>query len=245
MHSTERRKHPRFNAHIPVEISLINLKGRKSAQAQFKGVTTDISMDGLGLEMNYPASDILSFTPKLMGENKEFDLDLNANLGTGDVNGVGEVRWARIHPPSALKVLKMGIFLKGMKDDEKEKWTSFVMSQSKSISQNVSFQQPYSGHILIKLLYKSIRDLISSNLSIDYILPIIILVSSFVIIYWFVEIRYYHLIISCGIAIIMILLIRSRSFLRKYLKPKCKIPHSLLRKWYQCLRGNRSAGPLK
>lgn len=55
-------------------------------------------MGGLGLKMNYPASDILSFTPKLMGEKKEFNLDLPANVGTGDVIGVGEVRWTRIHP---------------------------------------------------------------------------------------------------------------------------------------------------
>ena len=220
MHSTERRKYPRFNVHIPVDIGLINLKSGKSAQAQFKGLTTDISMEGLGLEMSYPASDILSFIPKLSGENKKFDLDLNANLGTEDVKGVGEVRWARIHLLCGLKFLKMGVFLKEMRDDEKEKWTNFIMSQSKSIFQNISFQQPYSGYILIKFLYKSIRDLILSNLSIDYILPIIILLSSFVIIYWFVEIRYYQLIISCGIAIIMLLLTKTRIFLRKSPKRK-------------------------
>lgn len=243
--SIERRKHPRLHAHIPVDINLINLKKGKSARAKFKGITTDISMGGLCLEMNYPASDILSFTPKLMGEKKEFNLDLYANVGTGDVNGVGEVRWARIHPLSALKILKMGIFLKGMRRDEREKWTNFVMRQSKGISQHVSFQQPHRRRISITLLCKCIRGLISSNLSIDYILPMIILVSSFVIIYWCVEMRYYHLIISCGIAITMVFLMRSRSIFRKYLKPKYEIPHSLLRKWFQCLQCNRSAGPLK
>jgi len=244
MHSTERRKHPRLNAHIPLDISVIELKSGKPTQAQFKGITTDISMEGLGLEMNYPASDMLSFAPKLMGHNKKFVLDLYANLGTGDVKGVGEVRWARIHPRSALKLLRMGVFLKEMRDDEKEKWTKFVMNQNKNISQNVSLQQTYSGHKLIKFLYKSIRDLISSNLLMDYILPII-LISSSVTIYWFAEIRYYHLMIPCGILIIMTLLISSRSFSRKYLKPKCEIPHSFLRKLYQRLRDNRSAAPLK
>jgi len=29
-----------------------------------------------------------------MGKNKEFDLDLNANLGTKGLRGIGEVRWA-------------------------------------------------------------------------------------------------------------------------------------------------------
>lgn len=236
--STERRKHPRLHAHIPVDISLINLKKGKTTRGKFKGITTDVSMGGLCLEMNYPASDILSFTPKLMGEKKEFNLNLHANLGTGDVNSVGEVRWARIHPLSALKILRMGIFLKGMRRDEREKWTNFVMRPSKGIFQNFSIQQPLSRRISIKLLRKCIRGLISSNLSIDYILPIIILVSSFIIMYWCVETRYYHLIISCGIAITMFFLMRSRSFLRKYLKPKYEIPHWLLRKWFQCLRGN-------
>jgi hypothetical protein len=220
MHLTERRKYPRFNVHVPIDIGLINLKSGKKAKTQFKGVTRDISMDGLGLEMSYPASDILSFTPKLMGENKRFDLDLNANLRTGDVKGVGEVRWSRIHILYGLTFLEMGVFLKEVSDVGKEKWTNFVMSQSKSIFQNVSFRQPYSVYMLIKFLYKSIRDLISSNLLIEYILPILILLSSFVIIYWLVEIRYYQLIISCGISIIMILLTKSRIFPRKSPKRK-------------------------
>jgi hypothetical protein len=169
-------------------------------------------MEGIGLVLDYPASDVLSFAPKLIGKNKEFDLHLNANLGTKGLRGIGEVRWARIYSPSLLKI---GVFLKEMRDDEKEKWTNFVMSQSKSIFQNVSFQQPYSGYMLIKFLYKSIRDLMSSNLSIDYILPIIILLSSVVFIYWLVEIRYFHLIISCGIAIIMLLSTKSRIFSSK------------------------------
>lgn len=214
MLSTEidRRKYPRFNVEIPIDIDLIDLRGGKTPQAPFKGVTTDISMEGVGLVLDYPASDVLSFAPKLIGKDKEFDLHLNANLGTKGLRGIGEVRWARIYSPSLLKI---GVFLKEMRDDEKEKWTNFVMSQSKSIFQNILFQQPYSGYILIKFLYKSIRDLMVSNLSIDYILPIIILLSSFVFIYWLVEIRYLHLIISCGIATIMLLLTTSRIFSRK------------------------------
>jgi len=214
MLSTEidRRRYPRFNAEIPIDIDLIDLRGGKTTQTPFKGVTTDISMEGVGLVLNYPASDVLSFAPKLIGKNKEFDLHLNANLGTKGLRGIGEVRWARIYSPSLLKI---GVFLKEMRDDEKEKWTNFVMSQSKSIFQNVSFQQPFSGYILIKFLYKSIRDLMLSNLSIDYILPIIILLSSFVFIYWLVEIRYFNLIISCGIATIMLLLTKSRIFSKK------------------------------
>ena len=222
MHSTEieRRKYPRFNAQIPIDIGLIDLRGGKTTQAPFKGVTTDISMEGLGLELDYPASDVLSFAPKLMGKNKEFDLDLNANLGTKGLRGIGEVRWARIYPPS---LLKMGVFLKEMRADEKEKWTNFVMRQSKGIPQDVSCRQRYSGHKLIKLLHKFIRGPIQSNLSINYILPVMFVCSS-VIVYWFAEIRYYHVMIPCGIPII--LLIRSRSFSKKYRKSKGEIPHS-------------------
>ena len=207
----ERRKHQRFKAAIPINIGLIDLKGGKTTQAQFKGVTTDISMEGLGLQLNYPASVILPFGTKLMGENKEFDVEFNAKLGTKNVRGVGEARWARLHPPSALK---MGVFLKEMRDDEKEKWTNFVTSQSKAISQDVSYRQTHSEHNLIRFFHKSMRDLIESHFSINYILPVIF-VSSSVIIYWFVEIRSYHLIISCGISIIIILLIKSRIFSRK------------------------------
>jgi len=67
MHSTEieRRKYPRFDAEVPVDIGLIDQKAGKPLKAQFKGVARDISMEGLGLELDYPASDILSFAPNL------------------------------------------------------------------------------------------------------------------------------------------------------------------------------------
>lgn len=224
MYSTamERRKHPRFNAQIPIDIGLIDLGGVKNTQAQFRGVTTDISMEGLGLELDYPASDVLSFAPKLMGKNKQFDLDLNANLGTKGLRGIGEVRWARIYPPS---FLKMGVFLKEMRADEKEKWADFVIGQSKGVPLDVSCPQSYSKHKLLKLLYKFIRDPIQSNLYINYILPITSVCSS-VIVYWFAEIRYYHVTIPWGFPVIMILLIRSRFFSRKHRKSKSEIPHS-------------------
>ena len=97
MHSTEieRRKYPRFNAKIPVDIDLIDLRGGKATQAQLKGLTTDISMEGVGLVLDYPASDVLSFAPKLIGKDKEFVLHLNANLGTKGLRSIGEVRWAQ------------------------------------------------------------------------------------------------------------------------------------------------------
>jgi hypothetical protein len=224
VHSTEieRRKHPRFNAQIPIDIGLIDLGGIKKNQGQFKGVTTDISMEGLGLELDYPASDVLSFAPKLMGKNKQFDLDLNANLGRKGLKGIGEVRWARIHPPS---LVKMGVFLREMRADEKEKWADFVIGQGKGGSQDVSCRQWYSGHRLIQLFHKFIRDPIHSNLYINYILPITCICSS-VVVYWFAEMRYYHATIPWGFPVIMILLIRSRFFSRKHRKAKSEISHS-------------------
>ncbi|MFX0198206.1 MAG: PilZ domain-containing protein [Candidatus Hodarchaeota archaeon] len=130
----ERRKHKRFKVAIPVSIRLIDPDTGKPKQDKFKGVTTDISMGGLGLEMTYPASDLLSFAPKLAGENKEFDLNLDMKLETGDVKGVAEVRWARIPPLTKLEILTMGLFLKRMGKNAKRKWKDFVMSQSKRMS---------------------------------------------------------------------------------------------------------------
>jgi c-di-GMP-binding flagellar brake protein YcgR len=130
----ERRKYKRFKVTIPVSICLIDPKTGKPKQAEFKGVTTDISMGGLGLEMKYPGSDLLSFAPKLVGKNKDFVLNLDVKLETGDVKGVAEVRWARIPPLSKLEILTMGLFLKRMRDNEKRKWKDFVMSRSKGTS---------------------------------------------------------------------------------------------------------------
>lgn len=231
----ERRKYPRFNAEIPVDIGLIDLKSGKRAQAQFKGITKDISMEGMGVELDYPASDILSFAPKLIGANKEFELDLNTNFGKKDVRGVGEVRWARIHSPS---VLRMGVFLKEIRDNEKEKWTNFVMSQSRVVSQGLSWRQKYPGYTLITLPLKFIRDLMWTNVPIHYILASALVISSFVI-FWFAEMRYYHVMILWGIAIMMALLTGSRSFSKKYPRPKWEILHSLLLTLHRSLRFNR------
>lgn len=129
----ERRKHERFKAAIPVSIRLIDPKTGKPKRAEFKGVTTDISVEGVGLEMTYPASDLLSFAPKLAGENKEFNLSLDMKLETGDVKGVAEVRWARIPPLTRLEILTMGLFLKRMGKNAKKKWKDFVMSRRKGI----------------------------------------------------------------------------------------------------------------
>jgi hypothetical protein len=133
MHNSgaERRKHKRFKVALPVNIRLIDPKTGKLKQAQFKGLITDISMGGLGLEMKYPGSDLLSFAPKLVGENKEFDLNVDVKLETGDVKGVAEVRWARIPPLTGLEILTMGLLLKRMRDNEKRKWRDFVLNRSK------------------------------------------------------------------------------------------------------------------
>ena len=127
----ERRKHKRFKVALPVNIRLIDPKTGKLKQAKFNGLITDISMGGLGLEMKYSGSDLLLFAPKLMGEHKEFDLKLTMDLGTKDVKGVAEVRWARIPPFTGLEILTMGLLLKRMRDNEKRKWTIFVTSRSK------------------------------------------------------------------------------------------------------------------
>ena len=132
----ERRKHERFKVAIPVSIRLIDPKTGKPKQAEFKGVTTDISLGGLRLEMKYPGSDLLSFAPKLIGKNKEFDLNLTMDLGTADVKGVAEVRWARIPPLSGLEILTMGLFLKRMRDNAKRKWKDFVMSRGQQTPGN-------------------------------------------------------------------------------------------------------------
>lgn len=128
----ERRKHPRFKAAIPIHIGLINLEKGKSIQAQFEGVIMDISMEGLGVEVYYPQSEILLFRNRMVGETREFDVEIEPRLAIKQVRGVGEVKWTAIASPS---VLKMGIFLREMIKEEREKWTNFVTSRSREVFQ--------------------------------------------------------------------------------------------------------------
>ena len=126
----ERRKHERFKAAIPVSISLINLKREKTVEAHIRGVTTDMSMEGLGLELKYPEAGMFPFGRRIMGEKREFDLEINAKVGGDSVRGVGEVRWTSTPSPS---VRKMGVFLKEIIEGETETWRNFVISQSRGI----------------------------------------------------------------------------------------------------------------
>ena len=242
MHFTgvERRKYQRFKAAVPINIGLIDLTAGKTTCAQFKGMTTDISMEGLGLQLNYPPPEILFLAPKLTGKDKQFDLEFNINLGDTDVSGVGDIRWARIDSPS---ILKMGVFLKELVDVEREKWTNFVMSQGKRISQHVSRLRGYGKHTLLTFFLLLMRGLIASPFSINYAFPAIFITGS-AIIYWFVQLRSYHLIISCGISATLILLTKSRIFSR-YPKPRCEIPDWFLRKFCRKLLGDNLTGFLK
>jgi hypothetical protein len=212
----ERRKYQRFKAAVPVNIGLIDSKRGKTCQARFKGITTDVSMEGLGLELRYPASDILFFGAKVIGKNKEFDLEFTAKLGTKDVRGVGEVRWATMPYPSLLKI---GVFLREMTCDEKQKWCDFVTNHKK-VLQNTSRPKTLSKHGLIKSFNRFLRNLVVSGFSTNYVLPAMF-ISISVIIYWFVQIKFYHLPIPLGIGIIVVLLTKPRFFSRKY--PKCTI----------------------
>ena len=126
----ERRKHERFKATIPVSISLINLKREKTVEAHIRGVTADISMEGLGLELKYPEAGMFPSGGKLMGTDREFDLEINAELGRDSVRSVGEVRWASIPSPT---VVKIGVFLKEIIEGETEEWRNFVISRSRDI----------------------------------------------------------------------------------------------------------------
>jgi hypothetical protein len=132
----ERRKHKRFKVKLPIKIRLIDPKTGKLKQGEFNGLVTDISMGGVGLEMKFAGSDLLSFAPKLVGKNKEFDLDVDVKLEREDVKGVAEVRWARIPPLTGLEILNMGLLLKRMRDNEKRKWNNFVTSRSKQVPGN-------------------------------------------------------------------------------------------------------------
>ena len=126
----ERRKHERFKAAIPVNIGLINLKREINMEAQFRGLTTDISMEGLGLELKFPKAVKFPFGDRVMGEEREFDLEINAKVGRDRIRGVGEVRWASTPSPS---VMRMGVLLKEIIEGETEKWRDFVIGRSRDI----------------------------------------------------------------------------------------------------------------
>ena len=97
---SERRKYQRFRVAVPVNIGLVDLKKKKTLQVQFKGVTTDISLEGLGLLLNSQISEILPFASKMVGKKRHFNLEIIADIGRKKVRSIGEVKWTRMDLPS-------------------------------------------------------------------------------------------------------------------------------------------------
>jgi hypothetical protein len=216
MHYTEfeRRKYPRVNAQIPIDIGLINRKKQRATQAQFKGITGDISMEGLSIELKHPGPEMLPFATRMMGGNREFDIEFTGNLGAKDVRGVGEVRWTSIPYPG---MLKMGVSLKEMTGSEREKWTNFVTNQKRAASRNPSCRSIQAKRSLTKSLHRFAQNLLLSRFSMNCVFPALFIGISFIT-YWFVEITFYHLPIPLGIGIIVVLLTKSRIFSGKHVR---------------------------
>jgi hypothetical protein len=66
----------------------------------------------------------------MVGKNREFNLEIIADLGRKKVRGIGGVKWTRLDLPY---LMKMGVSLEWMREDEKRKWLNFVLSQGKSV----------------------------------------------------------------------------------------------------------------
>jgi hypothetical protein len=69
----------------------------------------------------------------MVGKNREFNVEIIADLGRKKVRSIGWVKWTRLDLPS---LMKMGVSLEGMGEDEKKKWLNFVLSQEKSVPQD-------------------------------------------------------------------------------------------------------------
>ncbi len=127
-----RRAYPRLDMNLPVHLGLIDIKRRRKLKALFSGETMDVSVQGLGIRMNSGIPQMIPIATKLMGDKKKYDLKIGIDLEGDEILAVGEVKWSLLDIPHQLK---MGVFIKGMGQEEEGKWTSFIEKQYRESNQ--------------------------------------------------------------------------------------------------------------
>jgi hypothetical protein len=130
-----RRAYPRLDVNLPIHLGLIDIRRRRKLKALFSGETMDVSMQGLGIRMDSGIPQMIPIATKLMGDKKKYDLKIGIDLGGDEILALGEVKWSLLEIPHQLK---MGVFIKGMGQEEEGKWTSFIEKQYRESSQRTS-----------------------------------------------------------------------------------------------------------
>ena len=121
-----RRTHPRIDLNLPVCFGLIDIKGGKKPRDRFSAETMDVSMKGLGIRMNCHVMHMIPIAIDMMGDNKKYDLEIGVTLGGDKVLVVAEVKWSLLEIPH---LLKMGVFIKEMRQEEEGKWARYIEEQ--------------------------------------------------------------------------------------------------------------------
>lgn len=122
----ERRRAIRKRVKIPMKISFFKGEERDTPVLQFEGDIRDITINGIGLEVNVRSHEIWEKVEDF-GPLTESDFHLHLEILSTEKKFVayGTAAWCLV-TDSEKKELRLGIFLNQMKAEEREKWYRYV-----------------------------------------------------------------------------------------------------------------------
>ncbi len=119
------RREPRKKLKIPVRITLYG-EGAREVLVQIECHTKNISMNGLGIEMQISSADLWeklnNFTPD---SQNTFFIGLNIINPEKEIRLSGNVMWSRV-TDFENKELQIGISLQGLDAETRKEWSSIV-----------------------------------------------------------------------------------------------------------------------
>jgi hypothetical protein len=119
----ERRKHPRYDATIGVNVKTVTPGSWTPA---FRGTTVDVCAEGVAVAL-YGGENSRKLIPSLLAKHDAVELALELPPDAQTIGGKGTIRWLDIGSiASSRPYVRAGIFLERMTARDKARWKRFV-----------------------------------------------------------------------------------------------------------------------
>ena len=127
----EYRKFIRLKDSLSLGIRLIDCKSGRIYSKQIRGVTLNISRDGLCIETNSVTVNGVDIFNDAMSDEKNLELEIDTLDGKEKIRALGKVIWLDMTPQQKSFLFKAGVHLNLNWSGDNEKWHELVENAKK------------------------------------------------------------------------------------------------------------------
>jgi len=128
----EHRRFIRLNDSIPLAMRLVDCKSGKIYSKQIRGITLNVSREGLCIETNTVTVNGVEIFNDAMSDDKNLELEIETINGKEKIKALGKVIWLDMTPQQKSFLFKAGVYLNLNWSGDNEKWDDLVKSAEKS-----------------------------------------------------------------------------------------------------------------